>query len=80
MHCIKLHFAPHALHYVIVTVLCICARSRGAGTRDLRGSKAKEHGGPQVTSCEDGNVVVIKASPSAYYHVPLAFFTFSLTL
>jgi hypothetical protein len=70
MHCIKLHFAPHALHYVIVTVLCICDGSRGAGTRDLRESKTKDHGGQQETNCEDASVVVIKASPGASYHVP----------
>jgi hypothetical protein len=30
--CIIMHFVPHALHQLIVTVIYICARLRGAGT------------------------------------------------
>jgi hypothetical protein len=27
-------------------------------------------GGPQVSCCEDANIVVTKASPNASYHIP----------
>jgi hypothetical protein len=27
-------------------------------------------GGPQASSCEDANIVVIKASPAAFNHAP----------
>jgi hypothetical protein len=35
-----MYFAPHALHYVIVTVICICARSRGAENESSRGARS----------------------------------------
>jgi hypothetical protein len=30
LFCIIFHFASHVLHWVIMIVICICARSRGA--------------------------------------------------
>jgi hypothetical protein len=33
-------------------------------------------GGPQASSCEDANIVVIKAGPSKPIHLPWALFTF----
>jgi hypothetical protein len=35
-----LYFAPHALHYIIVAILCICARSRRAGIRGADGASS----------------------------------------
>jgi hypothetical protein len=40
LFCIILHFAPHALHYVIVTVICICARSREAKNESSSGARS----------------------------------------
>jgi hypothetical protein len=36
-----MHFIPHTLHQLIMTIICICARSRGAGTRDQRGASPR---------------------------------------
>jgi hypothetical protein len=33
-------------------------------------SKSKEYGGPQAISCEDANIIVIKACPGASKHRP----------
>jgi hypothetical protein len=33
-------------------------------------------GGPQASSCEDTNIVMIKASPGASNHLPLVWFIF----
>jgi hypothetical protein len=49
LFCIILYFAPHALHYVIVTVICICVRSRGAKNGSSSGGEVRwAIGGPQA--------------------------------
>jgi hypothetical protein len=66
-----LHFAPHALHYVIVAILYICARSRRVKDGNLQAEQAQwVFRGPQVSSCEHANIVVIKASLGASNHYP----------
>jgi hypothetical protein len=43
--------------------MCICDRSRGAGIKHQKGASLRALGGPQASSCDDVNIVVIKTSP-----------------
>jgi hypothetical protein len=62
-----LHFAPHALHVMFsVSYLHICARSRGAEVRNSIEQLRGVFEGPQALSCEDANIIVIKASAGAF--------------
>jgi hypothetical protein len=54
---------------LIVVILCIYGRSRKAEDGNPSEASPTGVGGPQATSCEDANIVVIKASPSAFNHV-----------
>jgi hypothetical protein len=64
-------FAPHASHHVYIgSCMCIWDRSRGAETGDKKEQIQGVFGGPQATSCEDANIIVIKANPSASNHHP----------
>jgi hypothetical protein len=55
---------------LIVAILCIYGRSRKDKDRNPSGASPTGVGGPQATSCEDANIVVIKASPGVFNHVP----------
>jgi hypothetical protein len=69
-----MQFVPHALHYVIVAIFCKCARSRGAEIEIQPEQVRWVFGGPQASSCEDPNIVVIKTSPSASNQYPCLLF------
>jgi hypothetical protein len=63
-------FASHALHHVdLGSCMCICNISRGARTGDQKEQVQGVFGGPQAPSCDDANIVVIKASPSASHPI-----------
>jgi hypothetical protein len=69
--CIILHFVPHALYYVIMIIICICARSRGANNESSSGARSPM-GVRRSTSIKlrGANIVVIKASPGAFNQCP----------
>jgi hypothetical protein len=60
MHCIVL----------IVIILCIYGRSRKAEDGNPSRATPTGVGGPQATSYEDANIVVIKASPGVFNQCP----------
>jgi hypothetical protein len=51
-----------------VVILCIYGRSRKAEDGNPSGASATGVGDPQATSCEDANIVVIKANSGASNH------------
>jgi hypothetical protein len=51
---------------LIVIILCIYGRSRKAEDGNPSGASPTGVGGPQVSSCVDANIVVIKTSPDAF--------------
>jgi hypothetical protein len=55
---------------LIVVILCIYDRSRKAEDRNPSEACPTGVGGPQAISCDDANIVVIKASIGASNHVP----------
>jgi hypothetical protein len=55
---------------LIVIILCIYGRSRKAEDGNPRGASPMGVGDPQESSCEDANIVVIKASPGASNYHP----------
>jgi hypothetical protein len=68
------------MHHIALCTSCIAyfnldhlyaylGTSHGAGTRDLRGASPRVFGGPQASSCEDVNIVVIKVSPGASHPI-----------
>jgi hypothetical protein len=59
-----------ALHHVdLGSCMCICDRSCGAKTGDQKEQLQGLFGGPQALSCEDANIVVIKASSGASHSI-----------
>jgi hypothetical protein len=63
--------SPHVLHHVdLGSCMCICDRSRGPETGDQKGANLGAFGGPQASSYDDANIVVIKASPGTSHHHP----------
>jgi hypothetical protein len=68
------------MHHNALCITCIalvnCDRhlhmryiTRSQNLRSKR-SKSKEYGSPQAISCEDTNIIVIKASPGVLTHAP----------
>jgi hypothetical protein len=64
MHCIKLHFVPHALHYVIMTIMCTYAIDPAELKMEVKAVQVQWRlGGPQASSGEDTNVVLDQGKP-----------------
>jgi hypothetical protein len=60
--------APHALHYVIVTIFAY-ALDHAKPESEFQAEQVQGvFGGPHTSSCEDANIFVIKASPGAFNH------------
>jgi hypothetical protein len=66
-----LHFAPLALHVMSVSHICTFVLDPTEPESKFRAEQVKGvFGGPQASSREDANIVVIKASPGASHQSP----------
>jgi hypothetical protein len=64
MHCIKLHFVPHALHYVIVTIICTYVMDLAELKMEVQAVQVQWRPvGPQASSGEDTNIVLDQGKP-----------------
>jgi hypothetical protein len=68
--CITLHFAPHALHILILVIFMHIRVDHAEPESEFQAEQVQGvFGGPQVSSCEDANIVVIKVSPGTSHPI-----------
>jgi hypothetical protein len=71
MHCIILHFAPHALHVMSLSHICTFVLDPAESKTEIQAVQAQGvFRGPQALRYEDANIVAIKASPGASHQSP----------
>jgi hypothetical protein len=64
-------FAPHALHTLRLAIFCIYVIDHVEPKLGIQAEQAQGvFGGPQVSSCKDANIVVIRASPGETHQSP----------
>jgi hypothetical protein len=77
MHHIAL--APHAWRILILSLTYACAIDHVEPRAKIRAEQVQwVFGGPQASSCEDANIVVIKASPGASHTILIFYFLINI--